>query len=303
MNEHNDGLTLKERYGHTAIELAKYASKHDKIDATNVYQEANPACRRIMDGMMEENLLPGSRLEGKEHFRDFFDRAAKGERGLILMEHYSSVDLPLLCYLLDRDMPASPPLTDKIVSMATVKLNEDNPLVKAWAESFSRIVVYPSRKRDSLGDTPENDEEIARSRQINMAAMRALDRVRKQGKVVLVFPSGTRFRPWAPETRRGVREIDSYLRMFDMMIFVAVNGAIIRITPEDPDNMLADLMYRDQIVITASPVRSCDDFRKAVIAEEADRPEADLKQATADKIMAVLGALHDASEAYRTHLP
>jgi hypothetical protein len=84
--------------------------------------------------------------------------------------------------------------------------------------------------------------------------------------------------------------------MFDMMIFVAVNGAIIRITPEDPDNMLADRMYCDQIVITASPVQGCADFRRAV----ADRPETDLKQATADKIMTALGALHDASEAYRT---
>ena len=38
--------------------------------------------------------------------------------------------------------------------------------------------------------------------------------LKKQGKIILVFPSGTRYRPGCPDTKRGLREIDSYLRLF-----------------------------------------------------------------------------------------
>ena len=58
--------------------------------------------------------------------------------------------------------------------------------------------------------------------------MRALDRVRKEGQAVLVFPSGTRYRPGKPETKKGVREIDSYIRLSDVMMLVSINGNCLR---------------------------------------------------------------------------
>jgi glycerol-3-phosphate O-acyltransferase len=298
------GIPLKEKYGHLAVALAKSASASDKIDASNVYQEANPKARAILNTMVEENLLPGSRLEAKAHFNEFFNRVKAGEHGLILMEHYSSIDMPILCYLLDKDLADNEPhISGRIVTIANLKLNEENPLVKAWAEGFSRIVIYPSRKMASVAvsaaDQAIVDEEIARGRKINMAAMRAMDQCRKQGRVVLVHPSGTRYRPGKPETRRGLREIDSYLRMFDIMLLVSINGACLHITPDDPDNMLADLVIPEVVLVTASPVIDCNQYRKEVIAAHQDNPEADLKQASADRIMLDLEAQHEKVEPLR----
>jgi glycerol-3-phosphate O-acyltransferase len=172
-------------------------------------------------------------------------------------------------------------------------------MVKAWAEGFSRIVIYPSRKMASVTSAAEQsfiDEETARSRRINMAAMRALDLTRKQGRVVLVHPSGTRYRPGKPETRRGVREIDSYLRMFDIMLLVSINGCCLRITSEEPDNMLADRVVPDVVRCTASPVIDCAGYRKEVIASHQGKADVDLKQATADRIMDDLEAQHNRAE-------
>jgi glycerol-3-phosphate O-acyltransferase len=292
------GIPLGVKYGHLAAALAQSASTSSKIDASNVYQEANPKARAIMNTMVSENLLPGSGLEAKSHFIDFFDRVKAGEHGLILMEHYSSVDMPILCYLLDKDLADNEAhMSSHIVTIANMKLNEENRMVKAWAEGFSRIVIYPSRKMAS-----DSDEEIARGRKINMAAMRALDQCRKQGRVVLVHPTGTRYRPGKPETRRGLREIDSYLRMFDIMILVTINGACLHLTPEDPDNMLADLVIPDVVMVTASPVIDCNQYRKEVAAANQDNPDADLKQESADRIMGDLEAQHEKMESYRCSL-
>ena len=43
------------------------------------------------------------KLEGIENFKDFLAQIKNGKRGLILMEHYSNMDLPAICYLLERD--------------------------------------------------------------------------------------------------------------------------------------------------------------------------------------------------------
>ena len=57
-----EGIPLRERYKHHFGELARLAQAADKIDDTNVYQEWNPGTRKIMDSMVEDNLLPGSPL-------------------------------------------------------------------------------------------------------------------------------------------------------------------------------------------------------------------------------------------------
>ncbi|MDR3311599.1 MAG: 1-acyl-sn-glycerol-3-phosphate acyltransferase [Spirochaetaceae bacterium] len=294
-----NGVALLEKYGYLAKELAKLNLGNDTIDAFNVFQEANPACRRIVYQIIEENILAGSCLGGTEHFVDFFSQVKCGKRGLILMEHDSTVDLPLLCYLLDRDLSSvESQLSDRIAAVAGMKLNEESPVIKAWAEGFSRIVIYPSRSLAAISDPELLERETARSRSINTAAMRALDTARKQGRVVLVHPSGTRYRPGKPETRRAVREIDSYLRMFDIMILVSVNGCIVRITPEDPDNMLADRVVADKILVASSPVMECDSYRKSVMGRPAGS-DVDTKQAVADRLMELLLEQHDTYEAIR----
>ena len=183
-----------------------------------------------------------------------------------------------------------------------MKLNEQNPMVKAWAEGFSRIVIYPSRSLAAHTNPEEHAAEEAKSRKINMASMRAMDAAKRRGQTILVFPSGTRYRPGKPETKQGLREIDSYLRMFDVMILVSINGNCLRINPENPDDMLADLVAEDIVILSASPVMECKDFRKQIISSLGENPEAqgiDPKQKTVDKIMELLEQQHDKYEVGR----
>lgn len=294
-----EGKPLGEHYKHYFGELARLAHAADKIDDTNVYQEWNPGTRKIMDSMVKENLLPGSGLGNRENFLEFLNQLKAGKRGLILMEHYSNMDLPVLCYLLDHDSEEGKDLSSRIVAMAGMKLNEENPMVKAWAEGFTRIVIYPSRSLAAYTNPEEHAAEEAKSRKINMASMRAMDAAKKRGQTILVFPSGTRYRPGKPETKRGLREIDSYLRMFDVMLLISTNGNCLRINPETPNDMLSDLVCKDVILMTASEVIDCKSFRNQVIESLGENPEdqgIDPKQSTADKIMELLEKQHDAME-------
>ena len=57
-----EGERLGEKYAYVFKDLAAFARAENKIDETNIYQEANPKILPILDKMLEENLLPGSRM-------------------------------------------------------------------------------------------------------------------------------------------------------------------------------------------------------------------------------------------------
>ena len=293
------GQSIREKYGFMFAQMAQVAQADAKINETNVYEEANPQTRTFMDKLAGENLAEGSHVGGVENFEEFFDAVESGKSGLILMEHYSNLDLPALIYLLEHSSSAKcKELASRVVAIAGMKLNEDNPMVRAFAESFTRVVIYPTRSLNKIEDEEQRAVEEAKARKINLAAMKAMDKCKKQGKVILVFPSGTRYRPGKPETKRGLREIDSYLRLFDKMILVSINGLSLHIDPENPDDMLADIIKPDNMIFTASPVYDCKSFRKEYMASlPAD--EEDPKQKIIDHVMALFDKQHDEVEANR----
>ncbi len=287
-------MSLKERYGESFKKLASLSVAAAKIDSTNVYQEENPTTRKIMDALVEDNTLPESHLEGSENFEKFYDEVCAGKRGLILMEHYSNTDLPAFCYMLEHSGKEKlSDLSKRIVAIAGMKLNEASPIVRAFAESFTRVVIYPTRSLDTNEKNAATEEEAKaeeqKARKINLAAMHAMDDCKRRGQVILVFPSGTRYRPGHPETKRGLREIDSYLRMFDIVILVSINGSILEIQNED---MLDDLVAPAKMIFTASPVIECKPFRKEYLASLPE-DEADPKQKMIDHVMELLEKQHE----------
>ncbi|MDE6704527.1 MAG: 1-acyl-sn-glycerol-3-phosphate acyltransferase [Treponemataceae bacterium] len=290
------GISIREKYGDILTQLAQVSVAADKINETNVYQKANPQTRKFIDMLVGDHLAEGSRLENKENWRAFFDAVKAGKSGLILMEHYSNADLPALCWLLEHDLgEEGKELSRKIVAIAGMKLNEADPGVKAFAESFSRVVIYPTRSLIQTEEKAQTEEEKLneekKARTINLAAMRAMDKCKRDGEVILVFPSGTRYRPGHPETKRGLREIDSYLRMFDVMVLVTINGQILSIDPDNPDDMLADKLDRAVQIFAASPVLACKQYRKDYLASlPADHP--DPKQAMIDHVMEQFDVQH-----------
>ena len=293
--------TIRSMYGPYFKQLAGNSVAAAKIDASNVYQPANEKNRFLIDKLVSDNILPESHIGAKENFLDFYRQVKEGKSGLILMEHYANTDLPAIMYMLAHDGdPDLAELSKKIVAIAGMKLNEDDSIVRAFAESFTRVVIYPTRSLDkNAKDVSEDEakEEEMKARKINLAAMHAMDDCKRRGEVILVFPSGTRYRPGHPETKRGLKEIDSYLRLFDVAILVSINGSILQIQ-EGKEDMLSDIVVQDKVVITASPVINCKQFRKDYLATlPAD--EADPKQKVIDRVMQILEEQHDKVEETR----
>ena len=184
-------------------------------------------------------------------------------------------------------------LAHRSIAMAGMKLTEEDPLIAGLTEGYERIVIYPSRSLAGITDPQQLEEEMKRSRSINTASMRTLEEVRNNGKVIIVYPAGTRYRPGRPETKRGVREIDSYIRTSDIMMLVSINGNCLRIS-DDPSNMLGDIVCQDKVVIEVSPVINCAEFRER--AKQRCSDGADKKQAVVDLVMEELEIMHNRNE-------
>jgi len=266
------------------------------ITEDNVFQEGDTNIMPLLDEMVESLILPGSGIDGLENIEELFAKAETGKSCLLMVEHYSNMDLSILFTLLRKAGGRGNEINDSIIAVAGMKLNEDNPVVAALAGAYTRIVIYPSRTVQDLD--PEKDKaEIARSVAINRAAMKALIRHKYKGNLVLIFPSGTRYRSWDPETKKGVREVDSYIRSFDYMCFVALNGEVLHVQETD---MLNDAVSKDVVRVTVSPVVSCHEFRENARAAVGD--EEDKKQAVADAIMNELEKMHITAEEKRKKL-
>jgi glycerol-3-phosphate O-acyltransferase len=282
---------------HEQVKKAVPLSKVDTvITEKNVYQEGDKNILPFLDEMVEYLALPGSGVDGLENLEELFAKAEAGKPCLLLVEHYSNLDLSIVSTLVSKAGGRGKDIREAIIAVAGMKLNEDNPIVAAFAGAYTRIVIYPSRSLQEL-DPEKDSAEIARGNAINRAAMKALIRQKYKGKLVLVFPSGTRYRSWDPETKKGVRDIDAYIRSFDYMCFVALNGEILHVQKTD---MLNDIVTKDVVRVTAGPVLLCDEFRektRAAVGEDEDK-----KQAVVDAIMNELEKMHIIAEEKRKKL-
>ncbi len=289
------GIMLKDKFGSVFAEMLTKSHAAAKIDETKVYEEANLELRPYMWKLLDEAFNSECGLGNIENFKAFYDSVTKeGKSGLILMEHFTNLDLPGILYLLEKQGEEwATDMSKRIVAVAGMKLNEANAGVRAFTEGFTRVVIYPTRSLDTNEKNAATEEEAKaeeqKARKINLAAMHAMDDCKRRGQVILVFPSGTRYRPGHPETKRGLREIDSYLRMFDIVILVSINGSILEIQNED---MLDDLVAPAKMIFTASPVIECKPFRKEYLASLPE-DEADPKQKMIDHVMELLEKQHE----------
>jgi len=286
---------ISSTYKDHIIKMMGYANKDRLITEKNVLQESNKNILPFIDGMIKGLLQEGSGVDGSEHLIELMEKAKAGSSCLLLLEHYSNFDLPVFNFLTRKTVPGGDEIADSVIAIAGMKLNEDNPVVSAFAEAYARIIIYPSRSLLGL-DAVKDRAEFIRSNAINRASMKALNKVKVEGKLILVFPAGTRFRPWDPGSTRGVREIDSYIKSFDYACLVSLNGEILRIQKGD---MAEDKVCKDLMRVGISPVIKCSEFRDAAKnAAEAAGIE-DKKQAVVDAVMAELGKMHIVGEKRR----
>jgi len=268
-----------------------------EIRPDNVYQEGDCECQAMIGQLVDKFVLPGSRIIGSEHIRDLYDRSQRGESCLLLVEHYSNFDYPIIVHFFETDPLLGPEVARSLIAIQGMKLSDEESVTSAFTHSYSTIVIYPSRSIDNVEDPEEKTEIRKISTPINHAAMRELTDRKYHGQMILVFPSGTRYRPWDPESKKGVREIFTYLKSFENILFLGINGNIMK--PHQSDDMNADVkaIERDLIFLTASPVIKGKEFRKEVIAKT---PEGeDSKQFVVDQVMTELDRIHEETEILR----
>lgn len=292
--------SIRDRYMSLITRMMSGTSKQKQISDKEVYQEGSAELLPYIDQILKEHLVPGSRIDGFANLEDLMGRAQRGESCLLLLEHYSNFDLPAFHYLLRQSGESGKAMANVLVSIAGIKLNESNPIVNAFAQAYTRIVIYPSRSveilKNNFKDPNKLYHEIMRSMSINRAAVRALSNVKTSGKLVLVFPAGTRYRPWDPGSKKGVREIASYVKGFQNFCLVSVNGNILRINPSG--EMEDDLLHKDKVVYTAGPVQQSENLIAHIKEEHHFRD--DKKQELVDHIMEELEAMHLAAEEKRS---
>jgi len=287
--------SVMELYYDRAVEMVKNSRHPDTITPENVYQEGNLLNRRVVEGVVSDIIRPESHFANVEAMEKLADLSAQGKSCLILSEHYSNFDIPTIFYLLQKAGKKAAEVADRIVAIASLKLNITSDFVLAFAESFTRVVVYPSRSLEALEGTEKYEPEKTYSRDINRAALKQMIRLKYDGRMILVFPSGTRYRPGKADTKRILKEVDSYLKSFDYMVFVGTAGNIL--VPNPSEKMELDEIHNDVLIHCASEVIECSEFRRKV--REATPADADVKQAAADAVSAALDELHAQAAAER----
>ena len=290
---------ISHKYRDRILKMMALSRGESHVSEDNVYQPGNDGLLPFIDGVVAENLLPGSGIRHFERLVELLDAAKSGEPCLLLLEHYSNFDLPVFHYLLRQEGPQGIEAVRALLAIAGIKLNESNPVVLAFTEAYSRLVIYPSRSieiiKRNLKDPKELVAEVMRSTTVNRASLKALAALKTQGRLVLVFPAGTRFRPWDPSSKRGVREIDSYIKTFSKMCLVSINGNILRLNPDG--EMEEDLVCQDRVVYDVSPMMDCHEFRDRMKKEHKHRE--DKKQAAVDGLMDILERMHEEVEKTR----
>lgn len=264
----------------------------------NIYLEGEPANREIIGSFLDKIMKPESRINGVENLKKLYTQAKAGKSCLLLIEHYSNFDYPALFRLIEKNPDLGPDVANCLIPIQGMKLSEGSALTAAFSNSYTTIVIYPSRSIDTETD-PKKLEEIKQiSNPINHAAMRELTRRKYSGNIIIVFPAGTRYRPWEPDSKKGVREIYTYLKVFDFIEFVSINGNLL--VPCQENDMEKDTLQEDVIHFTVSEPVEGKDFRQNKAEETPDGE--DPKQYVVDQVMAELEKLHNQAEIKRKKL-
>lgn len=294
--------SIGELFASLAGKLIQASVHPEQVSPQTVFQQANMTNRPLVHKTIAPLLLPGSAFENVAALLKLAELSRQGASCLILMEHYSNFDIPNLYYVLEKTSKEAEEASNQIVSMAGQKLNAEHALIRSVTEAYSRIVIFPSRSLDALRAKGEAAaEEVAKGRKINMAALHEMVRAKHAGHIILVFPAGTRYRPGDPETKRGLKEIDSYIKSFDHLLFVGLAGNTLRIGNAG-EQMMDDALARDVVIFAASDVESAAEFRDNARAKSG--PSDDPKQVVADEVMTRLEKLHQkADEIRKKRLP
>jgi len=268
------------------------------VTPENVYQAGIAAGRAELEAFVLRLFLPGSAVEGLEHLDEALAHVQAGRSVLFMAEHRGNLDVPSFHALLRREHPRYGGILDRLVYVAGRKLNESSEYIKMFTEKYSRLVIVP--KRDFPKPKPQETEaeRAARDRfekeagRINRAAFRELLRLKKAGRIFVLFPLGGRLKPDADNV--PVRESTAYVRAFDTAFLVSMDGNTLPPLPRMED----ERPIQARVVFRVGPALDCKSFlaeQKARLDEAVGAgtlpPEADPGQFAVEQVMAMLANL------------
>ena len=293
-----EGIPFVEYFKEYLPTFIKEAENEGEVSPSSVLKEGHENSRKLLYSIMDGILEEGSKFIGAENAIQFLKEVKNGKKGIILAEHYSNFDYPMFAYLLEKAIPEGKELIDATYAIAGIKLNEENKYISSLAAAFNRIFIYPATSMEKIKDENTKAEEEKKAKAINLASMRVMDKLRTSGHPILVFPSGTRYRPGHPETKRGRREIDSYIKSSDLMLLLSINGNCLHLCPSN--NMEQDLIFKDKMIVSASKIYDCKEFRDKIKNEK--KESLDIKQDVVDCVMNILSEMHEEVEKKRLSL-
>ena len=290
---------LSESYADIGAELIRSSRQPREVSKHDVYQEANKRSRKLVEKIIAELILPGSTILNFNALKRLLNLSKQGKACLVLMEHYSNFDVPGLYYLMREYGDTGEAVGDSLVAMSALKLNKESRFVLAFTEAYTRIVIFPARRLAELftqKSNKEQEQELERkqAREINRAALRCLARLKHDGRMIIMFPTGTRFKPDQPETKKILREVYSYIKRFDYMVFVGIAGQVLRVN--DPNDMSSDFPAHDVMVYSISPVYKCGRFCKEAKEKDKDAGSESDEDSVGKRIavaQAVQNSLHE----------
>lgn len=286
-------MTVQEYINQNLDIFQKFLHGNMQITADNVFQKGNTELQQVITSFLLQLARPDSHVIGAEHLYTLLEHARQGKRCLILPEHYSNLDYPLIITFFSQLGEKGKQLAQACVAMAGVKLSEERSIISMITSAYDRVYVYPSRSLKAITNPNVLAEETKKARAINFASMRYMDTLRSEGRVVVVFPTGTRYRPGKPETKKAIREIDSYIKTSDYAVLLSINGNCLHIS--ENEDMAADELHNETMIFEASEVIDCKTFREDIIKSVSE--DEDKKQKIADEIMRRLEVMHLKNEA------
>ena len=285
----NDVSALAKTYSEKMT--ANYCSaKNQKITPANVFQEGIHHNYDLFIELVDRLMLPGSRVEGAKHLTKALSLIEKKQSILFLMKHVGNFDVPCFYSLLSREGAQYQDILDRIVFIAGRKMNEDSMFVKTYTEIFSRLVIVPNREipQETPGAPPEQKSHretvIKEASLINRAALRTMIRLKKEGRIIVLFPMGGRPKPWLKE--KGVKETTSYMKLFDYVHFIELKGNLMPVGRD----MAEETPQRDKIVFVISePVLTETYLEESRKLFEMQTEETDFDQFNVDRVMVEIG--------------
>jgi glycerol-3-phosphate O-acyltransferase len=164
---------------------------------------------------------------------------------------------------------------------------------------FTRIVFVPVQSLNKMIEKNESQDKINLARKINIKAIRKMRELRSQGNIFLMYPSATRYRPWKPETKRGIKEAAGYLNYFDHFCCLSINGN--NMVPEKHEDMTGEKFVKDRIVFNFGEVQNTKEYIDKIskkgspeIIDNKDKK----KQYIVDNIVDDIMILHDKAGKY-----